>query len=203
MIGNSRSIRNPILSHVYAGRPLSASHLLPLYLEQPSPRPNLIYLANTNPPTLVYNLTHGNLLFLATSTSDLEPLLVLEFLHRVIDAFEDFLGAPLLAVKIENSYDVVAQLLTEMCDAGMISTTEPNALREVVEIEGWVGKLLGSITLPGLVMARMLTDERHSLTSDQSKAVEPKLLELKRTITPGFDCPCSAMETSERSPHVQ
>ncbi|KAK0385061.1 hypothetical protein NLU13_7539 [Sarocladium strictum] len=141
--------RNPILSHVYAGRPLSASHLLPLYLEHPSPRPNLIYLANTNPPTLVYSLTHGNLLFLATSTSDIEPLLVLEFLHRVIDVFEDFLGAPLLAVKIENNYDIVAQLLTEMCDAGMISTTEPNALREVVEIEGWVGKLLGSITLPG------------------------------------------------------
>lgn len=143
--------RNPILSHVYAGRPLSASHLLPLYLEHPSPRPNLIYLANTNPPTLVYSLTHGNLLFLATSTSDIEPLLVLEFLHRVIDVFEDFLGAPLLAVKIENNYDIVAQLLTEMCDAGMISTTEPNALREVVEIEGWVGKLLGSITLPGFV----------------------------------------------------
>ena len=46
---------------------------------------------------------------------------------------------------------MVAQLLTEMCDGGMISTTEPNALREVVEIEGWVGKLLGSINLPGCV----------------------------------------------------
>ncbi|KAH8170507.1 adaptor complexes medium subunit family protein [Sarocladium implicatum] len=141
--------RNTILSHVYAGRPLSAAHLLPLYLEHPSPRPNLIYLPNTNPPTLVYSLTHDNLLILATSTSDIEPLLVLEFLHRIIDAFEDFLGAPLLAVKIENNYDVVAQLLTEMCDAGMISTTEPNALREMVEMEGWVGKFLGSISLPG------------------------------------------------------
>ena len=74
---------------------------------------------------------------------------MLEFLHRVIDALEDFIGAPLLAVKLENNYDVVAQLLTEMCDAGTVSTTEPNALREVVEIEGWVGKLLGSINLPG------------------------------------------------------
>lgn len=74
---------------------------------------------------------------------------MLEFLHRVIDVFEDFIGAPLLAVKIETNYDVVAQLLTEMCDAGNISTTEPNALREVVEIEGWMGKLLGSINLPG------------------------------------------------------
>ncbi|GAB0137488.1 hypothetical protein EsDP_00005750 [Epichloe bromicola] len=141
--------RSPVLSHTYTGRPLSATHLLPLYLEHPTPRPNLIYLPNTSPATLVFGLTHANLLFLATSSTEIEPLLVLEFLHRVIDVFEDFLGAPLLAVKIENNYDVVAQLLTEMCDAGTISTTEPNALRETVEIEGWMGKLLGSINLPG------------------------------------------------------
>lgn len=89
------------------------------------------------------------MLFLVTTSSEIESLLVLEFLHRVVDAFEDFLGAPLLAVKIENNYDVAAQLLTEMCDSGIVSTTEPNALREVVEVEGWMGKLLGSINLPG------------------------------------------------------
>lgn len=139
---------------------MSATHLLPLYLEHPAPQPNLIYLPNTSPPTLVFNLTHANLLFIATSSTEIEPLLVFEFLHRIIDAFEDFLGAPLLAVKIENNYDIVAQLLTEMCDAGIISTTEPNALREVVEQEGWVGKLLGSINLPGFV------DHRASLTTD-------------------------------------
>ncbi|KAI5462519.1 Adaptor complexes medium subunit family-domain-containing protein [Mariannaea sp. PMI_226] len=141
--------RNPILSHTYTGRPLSVAHLLPLYLEHPAPRPNLIYLSNTNPPTLVFSLNHANLLFLITTSSEIEPLLVFEFLHRVIDAFEDFLGAPILAVKIENNYDIIAQLLTEMCDAGVISTTEPNALREVVEQEGWVGKLLGGLNLPG------------------------------------------------------
>lgn len=141
--------RSPILSHTYTGRPLSAAHLLPLYLEQPAPRPNLIYLPNTNPPTLLFSLSHADLLFLVTTSSEIESLLVLEFLHRIVDALEDFLGAPLLAVKLESNYDVAAQLLTEMCDAGTISTTEPNALREVVEVEGWMGKLLGSINLPG------------------------------------------------------
>ncbi|KAI2640219.1 Adaptor complexes medium subunit family protein [Xylaria nigripes] len=137
-----------ILSHTYTSRPLSATHLLPLYLEHPAPRPNLIYLSNTNPPTLVFSLDHANLLYLATTSSDIEPLLVLEFLHRVIDAFEEFLGAPVLAHKIEANYEVVAQLLTEMCDAGTVSTTEPNALRDIVEVEGLLGKLLGSINLP-------------------------------------------------------
>lgn len=143
--------RNPILSHVYTGRPLTAAQLLPLYLEQPIPRPNVIYLPNCNPPTLVFSLDHANLLFLVAASSEIEPLLVLEFLHRMVDAFEEFLGAPLLSSKIEHNFDVVAQLLTEMCDSGTICTTETNALRDLVEVEGWVGKLLGSINLPGFV----------------------------------------------------
>jgi hypothetical protein len=137
-----------VLSHTYSSRPLSASHLLPLYLDHPTPRPNLIYLPNTNPPTLVFSLGHANLLFLLTTSSEVEPLLVLEFLHRAVDALEEFLGAPLLAHKIEANYDVVAQLLTEMCDAGTVSTTEPNALRDLVEVEGFMDKLLGNLNLP-------------------------------------------------------
>jgi len=139
----------PILSHTYTSRPLSAAHLLPLYLDHPPPRPNLVYLPTTSPPTLVFSLTHGTLLFLLTTSSELEPLLALEFLHRTADAFEDFLGAPLTAARIEAAYDVAAQLLTEMCDAGLVATTEPNALRDVVEVEGLAAKLLGSISLPG------------------------------------------------------
>lgn len=142
---------SPILSHTYTSRPISAPHLLPLFLAQPSPRPNPLFLTNTNPPTLVFSLVHGNLLFLLTTSSEVEPLLILEFLHRIVDALEEFLSAPLISHKIEASYDVVAQLLTEMCDGGSVATTEPNALRDVVEVEGWMGKLLGSITLPGQV----------------------------------------------------
>ena len=55
----------------------------------------------------------------------------------------------MLAQKVESSYDVVAQLLNEMCDTGAVNTTEPNALRDLVEVEGWMGKLLGGINLPG------------------------------------------------------
>lgn len=83
-----------------------------------------------------------------TSSAEIEPLLVIEFLHRVVDVFEDFLGAPLIAQKIESNYDVVLQLLTEMCDAGIVNVTEPNALRDLVEVEGFMGKLLGNLNLP-------------------------------------------------------
>ena len=89
------------------------------------------------------------MLFLSPVSVDTEPLLVLEFLHRVVDVLEDFFGAPLLESKIENGYDIVAQLLGEMCDAGAVSNTEPNVLRDVVDVPGWVGKLLGGVGLPG------------------------------------------------------
>lgn len=70
------------------------------------------------------------------------------------DALENFLGSPLTASKIEGSYDVVAQLLGEMCDGGIVSNTEADALRDVVEAPSWMGKLLGGVGLPTYVVPR-------------------------------------------------
>lgn len=61
---------------------------------------------------------------------------------------EDFLGSPLLASKIEANYDVVAQLLSEMVDGGIIACTEPNALRDVVDAPNFMKSLLGGVGLP-------------------------------------------------------
>lgn len=148
---------NVILQHVYCGRPPSAKNIIPLYLARPVPRPSLIYFTETNPATLVYSVIHDRILFLATSSTDIEPLLVLEFIHRVISALEDFLGSPLLASRIEASFDVVAQLLGEICDAGIIATTEPNALRDVVDVPSWMGKLLSGVALPGYASFTLFT----------------------------------------------
>ena len=136
---------------MYCGRPPSAKVIISSYLARPIPRPSLIYVTEINPATLVFSVIHDRILFLATSSTEIEPLLVLEFIHRMIDALGDFLGSPLLANKIEASYDVVAQLLGELCDAGLVATTEPNALREVVEAPSWMGKLLSGVALPGCV----------------------------------------------------
>lgn len=138
----------PLLEHTYIGRPPASSTLLPLYLSHPDPRPSLIYLSNTNPPTLLYSIIQDQLLFLCPCSSDTEPLQVLEFLHRVADVLEDFLGSPLLASKIEGNYDVVAQLLNEMVDGGIIASTEPNALRDVVDAPNFMKSLLGGVGLP-------------------------------------------------------
>lgn len=163
------------MTHTYTSRPLSATQLLPLYLAHPVPRPNLVYLPNTSPPTLIFSLTHSNLLFLVTSSAEIEPLLVLEFLHRVIDVLEEFIGSPLLASKIEHNYDVVAQLLNEMCDAGAVSITEPNALRDLVEVEGWIGKLLGGINIPGFVRALNIMLPMLNFTGNLASHLHPQI----------------------------
>jgi AP-3 complex subunit mu len=138
---------------VYSSRLPSASSLIPLFLAHPAPRPSLLYLPDASPPVTVFSIVHSNLLFISPSDVDTEPLLVLEFLHRVIDVLEEFVGAPLLSTKLQANYDVIAQLLTEMCDAGLVSNTEMNALQENVEIPGWMGKLLGGVGLPGSVQS--------------------------------------------------
>ncbi|PGH32558.1 hypothetical protein GX50_04663 [[Emmonsia] crescens] len=142
-------LNTPILEHVYRRRPPAATALLSLFLAHPSPRPSLLYLPNASPPVSVFSVTHSNLLFLIPASTESEPLLILEFIHRVIDVLEEFVGAPLLAGKIQSNYDVVAQLLNEMCDGGIICNTEPNALQETVEIPGWMDKLLVGVGLPG------------------------------------------------------
>ncbi|KAJ5638076.1 AP complexmu/sigma subunit [Penicillium lividum] len=139
----------PLVEHVYRARPPSAAAILPLYLAHAAPRPSLLYFPSTNPPVTVFSIIQSNLLFLAVTEVDTEPLLVLEFLHRVVDVLEDFVGAPLLSTKIQANYDVVAQLLHEMCDGGVVCSTEPNSLQEVVEVPGWMGKLLSGISVPG------------------------------------------------------
>ncbi|KAJ5505554.1 Clathrin adaptor mu subunit C-terminal [Penicillium expansum] len=139
----------PLVEHVYRSRPPSASAILPLYLAHAEPRPSLLYIPSASPPVTVFSTVESNLLFLAISEVDTEPLLALEFLHRVIDVLEDFVGAPLLSTKIQANYDVVAQLFNEMCDGGTVCNTEPNALQEVVEVPGWMGKLLNGIGVPG------------------------------------------------------
>lgn len=109
-----------------------------------------MYLTSTNPPTILFSIVQDNLLFLSPSSSDAEPLLVLEFLHRVADAFEEFLGSPLLATKISSNYDIVAQVAAEMADSGIVCQGEANALRDVVETgPGVLNNLFGKVGLPG------------------------------------------------------
>ncbi|KAF2155825.1 hypothetical protein K461DRAFT_237114, partial [Myriangium duriaei CBS 260.36] len=140
---------NVLLSHIFTSRPPPASQLISSYLSHPAPRPSLIHLPNLNPPTLLHSLQTDSLLLLSPTSIDVPPLLVLEFLHRVSDALSEFLGSPLLASRIEANYDIAAQVLSELCDAGLVAGTEANALRDVVETPSSLSRFLGNVGLTG------------------------------------------------------
>lgn len=104
-------------------------------------------MPNLNPPTLLHSLQIDALLLLSPTATDVPPLLVLEFLHRVSDALTEFLGSPLLASRIESNYDIAAQVLLELCDGGLIAGTEANALRDVVDTQSSLSRFLGGVGL--------------------------------------------------------
>lgn len=136
----------PLLQYEWRRVSTPPDVLISAYNSSPTPRSSLLHIPTTSPPTLLFNITHNNLIFLSPVTSEVEPLLVLEFLHKVVDALEDYFSTPLLPGKIEANYEVVAQLLAEMCDDGYPFTTEPNALRDLVVPPSLMGKIFGSVT---------------------------------------------------------
>ena len=138
-----------VLEHIYAGRPPSAQTLIANLVTRHAPRPSIVQLSDLAPPTTAYSISHSALQLAAVSSKDAQSLAILEFLYRVLDIFEDFLGTPLLTSKIEDNYEVVAQLLAEMCDGGIVCNTEPNALRESVEVSSALGRLFTQVGLPG------------------------------------------------------
>jgi len=140
---------NCVLEHVYTGRPPTAQALIASFTTRPSPRPSILQLSDVAPPVTAYSISHSNLLLVAVSSKDAQSLAFIDFLHRLVDIFEDFLGSPLIASKIEDNYEIVAQLLGEMCDGGIVCNTEPNALRENVEVSSALGKLFTQVGLPG------------------------------------------------------
>ncbi|ETN41552.1 uncharacterized protein HMPREF1541_03488 [Cyphellophora europaea CBS 101466] len=163
-----------LLEHVYNGRPPTAKDLLPRLREQ-TPRPAVLHLPNLNPPTNAYTVLHGGLSLVCTSSKDAPPQAVIDFLYRVVDIFEDFLGSPLISTKIEENYEVVAQLLVEMCDGGIICNTEGNALREQVEVASNLGKLFAQVGLPGSSPSVAPTTLAASLKAASSTANGPAI----------------------------
>ena len=141
---------NCVLEHTYTARSPSAADLVKPPHRTTLTRGHQCYKSKILiPPTTVFSVQHNNLDLICTSSRDAQSFAILEFLYRLIDVFEDFLGSPLLASKIEENYEIVAQLLNEMCDGGVVYNTEGNALREQVEVSSALGKLFTQVGLPG------------------------------------------------------
>ena len=82
---------------------------------------------------------------LATSTGETQPLLAIEFLHRVFDIFEEYFGT-VEEASIKENFATVYQLLEEMMDFGYPLTTEPNALKAMIKPSSVISRLASAAT---------------------------------------------------------
>ena len=81
-----------------------------------------------------------DIFLLCTATNEVQPLLCVEFLHRVFDIFEEYFGT-VEETSIKENFSTVYQLLEEMMDFGYPLTTEPNALKAMIKPAGLISRI--------------------------------------------------------------
>ncbi|XP_013380709.1 AP-3 complex subunit mu-1-like [Lingula anatina] len=86
----------------------------------------------STPHHYLINIYRSQLHLVAVVTTEVPPLFVIEFLHRVMDTFEDYFGDSSEAT-IKEQYVVVYELLDEMLDNGFPLAMEANILKELIK----------------------------------------------------------------------
>lgn len=82
--------------------------------------------------------------FHSCSTSS-QPLFVIEFLHRVVDTFEDYFNECNETI-IKENYVVIYELLEEMLDNGFPLATESNVLKELIKPPNILRSIANTVT---------------------------------------------------------
>jgi len=97
------------------------------------------------PKYYLIHIQRNGLFFLGVCSMEVSPLLIVEYLHRVCDVFNQYFEK-LSETSIRENFVVVYQLLDEMMDNGIPFTTEPNALMDMIPPSNILKKVVGGIT---------------------------------------------------------
>jgi AP-3 complex subunit mu len=85
----------------------------------------------TTPKHYLFHVYRHRMFFLANVTAEAPPLLVVEYLNRVVDTFQEYFGE-VSEEAIKENFVTIYQLLDEMMDNGFPFTTEPNILKSMI-----------------------------------------------------------------------
>ncbi|TUI23013.1 AP-3 complex subunit mu-2 [Bagarius yarrelli] len=97
------------------------------------------------PHHYLINVLRHRIYFVAVIQSEVPPLFVIEFLHRVVDTFQDYFGVCSEA-SIKDNVVVVYELLEEMLDNGFPLATESNILKELIKPPTILRTVVNTIT---------------------------------------------------------
>ncbi|KAB7497108.1 UNVERIFIED_CONTAM: hypothetical protein RMT77_004930 [Armadillidium vulgare] len=99
----------------------------------------------TTPHHYLISILRNNIFYVAVVMTEVPPLFVIEFLHRVVDTFEDYFGESGESV-IKENYVVVYEILDEMLDNGFPLTTESNVLKELIKPPNILRTIANTVT---------------------------------------------------------
>ena len=80
--------------------------------------------------------------FLAVCALEAPAIIAIEFLRRVIAAFEDYFGIGFTEADLVDEFPRVYQLLEEVADGGYPAQTEPAILRQLVVAPSFLGSII-------------------------------------------------------------
>ncbi|CAN7992752.1 unnamed protein product [Ixodes hexagonus] len=99
----------------------------------------------STPHHYLINIYRSKMFFVAVTMSEVPPLFVIEFLHRVVDTFADYFS-DCTEFLIKEHYVVVYELLDEMLDNGFPLATESNILKELIKPPNILRTLANTVT---------------------------------------------------------
>ncbi|XP_059820771.1 AP-3 complex subunit mu-2 [Hypanus sabinus] len=97
------------------------------------------------PHHFLISVYRDRIFFVAVIQSEVPPLFVIEFLHRVVDTLQDYFGS-CSEVAIKDNVVVVYEVLEEMLDNGFPLATESNILKELIRPPTILRTVVNTIT---------------------------------------------------------
>lgn len=95
-----------------------------------------------------------DIFLLATTTRETNPLLIIEFLHRIFDLFEEYFSS-VDEDTVKDNFSIIYQLLEEMVDYGFALITEPNLLKAMIPPPSLVTQITQAVTFNNTGMANI------------------------------------------------
>lgn len=93
----------------------------------------------------VISVVREGLVFAAAVNGEEPPLFVTEFLHRMVDVFEEYFDKKVSEKMLRKQAVLIYQLLEEMLDNGFPLTTEPNVLQAMIMKPTLVNKIVKTV----------------------------------------------------------
>ncbi|KPP67294.1 AP-3 complex subunit mu-1-like [Scleropages formosus] len=97
------------------------------------------------PHHYLISVYRDRIFFVAVIQTEVPPLFVIEFLHRVAETFQDYFGECSEA-SIKDNVVIVYELLEEMLDNGFPLATEANILKEMIKPPTILRSVVNTIT---------------------------------------------------------